>query len=141
MKSISKIKNLKTEFSTRNATNFAESKVILGYLEAIGLNQALQRLGLAKAVNAIFPTHRMLQMLIIGWILGYERLFQFKSLQGDALIAQAVGGRVPHYTLLNKDLLRLGKAHVQVRWPQRSVPAIQAVRLTSLPLLGKRWRC
>jgi hypothetical protein len=28
--------------------------------------------------------------------LGYERLFHFRSLQGDALVAQAIGGRVPH---------------------------------------------
>lgn len=114
VKSTTKIIALKTEFSMRNATNFAGSKVILGFLETIGLNQALQRLGLAKAANAIFPTHRILQMLMIGWILGCERLFHFKSLQGDALIAQAVGGRVPHHTLLGKDLLRLGKAHDQV---------------------------
>ena len=111
MKSTTKIASLKTEFSMRNATNFAGSKVILGFLENIGLNQALQSLGLAKAANAIFPTHRILQMLIIGWILGCERLFHFKSLQGDALIAQALGSRVPHHTLLNKELLRLGKAH------------------------------
>lgn len=114
MKSTTKIALLKTEFSMRNATNFAGSKVILGFLETIRFNQALRKLGLAKAANAIFPTHHFLQLLIIGWILGRERLFHFKSLQGDALIAQAVGGRVPHYTLLGKDLLRLGKAHDQI---------------------------
>jgi len=58
---------------------------------------------MSNATNAIFPTHRILQYLIIGWILGCERLFHFQSLQGDALLAHAIGGRVPHHTLLNKD--------------------------------------
>jgi hypothetical protein len=98
----------------RNTTNFAGSKVILGFLETMRFNQALRTLGLAKAENAIFPTHRILQYLIIGWLLGCERLFHFRSLQGDALVAHALGGRVPHHTLLNKDLLRLGKARDQL---------------------------
>ncbi|WP_141505670.1 IS1380 family transposase [Paenibacillus luteus] len=111
MNSTTKIKSLKTEFSVRNATNFAGSKVILGFLEAIHLNQALQTLGLAKAANAIYPTHRIFQYLIIGWLLGCERLFHFDSLQEDALVKHALGGRLPHHTLLNKELLRLGAAH------------------------------
>ncbi|WP_138751404.1 IS1380 family transposase [Paenibacillus sinopodophylli] len=111
MNSTTKIKSLKTEFSVRNATNFAGSKVILGFLEAIHLNQALQTLGLAKAANAIYPTHRIFQYLIIGWLLGCERLFHFVWLQEDALVKHALGGRLPHHTLLNKELLRLGAAH------------------------------
>ncbi|TXK84021.1 hypothetical protein [Paenibacillus sp. N3.4] len=91
-------------------TNFAGSKVILGLIETIRFNQALRTLGLAKAANAISPTHCILQYLIIGWLLGCERLFHYRSLQGDALVAHALGDRVPHHTLLNKDLLRLGKA-------------------------------
>lgn len=114
MNSTTKITSLKTEFSMRNATNFAGSKVILTFLETIRFKQALRTLGLSKATNAIFPTHRILQYLIIGWLLGCERLFHFRSLQGDALVAHALGGRVPHHTLLNKDLLRLGKAHDQL---------------------------
>lgn len=98
----------------RNATNFAGSKVILTFLETIGLSQALKTLGFAKAANAVFPTHRILQYLIIGWLLGCERLFHFKSLQSDALVAHALGGRLPHHSLLSKELLRLGGNHLEL---------------------------
>lgn len=110
MKSTTKITRLKTEFSMKNATNFAGSKVILAFLETIGLDQAFESLGLAKAANAIFPTHRILQFLVIGWLIGCERLFHFKSLRQDALICHAIGGRLPHHSLLNKELLRFGKS-------------------------------
>jgi hypothetical protein len=107
---VGKITNLKTEFSMRNATNFAGSKVVLAFLETIGLSQAFQTLGLSKAANALFPTHLILQYLVIGWLLGCERLFHFKSLQQDALIRHALGGRLPHHTLLNKESLLFGKS-------------------------------
>jgi len=95
----------------RNATNFAGSKVMLAFLETIRLNHALKNLGFAKAANAIFPTHTILHYLIIGWLLGCERLFHFKSLQADALLQQTLGGRLPHHSLLGKELLRLGVSH------------------------------
>ena len=79
VKSTTKITNLKTEFSMKNATNFAGGKVILVFLETIGLSQSLQTLGLAKAVNAIFPTQRILLYLIIGWMMGCERLFHSRN--------------------------------------------------------------
>ena len=123
VKSTTKIMSLKTGFSMRKATNFAGSKVILAFLESIRFNQALRCLGQAKAMNAIFPTHRILQYLIIRWLLGCERLFHFKSLESDALVAHALGGRLPHHTLLNKDLLRLGQAHEQL------APALRTLNL------------
>jgi hypothetical protein len=114
VKFTTKITLLKTEFSMRNATNFAGGKVMLAFLETIRLNQALQTLGLAKAANAIFPTAHILQYLIIGWLLGCERLFHFKFLQGDALVRHALGGRLPHHSLLNKELLRFGASHEEL---------------------------
>jgi hypothetical protein len=98
----------------RNATNFAGSKVLLAFLEKIRLSQSLKTLGFAKATNAVFPTHRILQYLIIGWLLGCERVFHFKSLQADALVSHALGGRLPHHSLLNKELLRLGNVHQEL---------------------------
>ncbi|WP_182914242.1 IS1380 family transposase [Paenibacillus sp. 1011MAR3C5] len=123
MKSITKISNLKTEFSMRNATNFAGSKVVLAFLETIGLSQAFQTLGLSKAANALFPTHRILQYLVIGWLLGCERLYHFKSLRQDSLIRHALGGRLPHHTLLNKELLRFGKSQ------ESFIPKLRALNL------------
>lgn len=133
MKSNTKITNLKTEFSMRNATNFAGAKVILAFLETIRLNQALQTLGLAKAANAIFPTQHIIQYLIIGWLLGCERLFHFDSLQGDALVKHALGGRLPHHTLLNKELLRFGAAHGEL------APSLRKLNVDILAPMLPEW--
>lgn len=117
----------------RNATNFAGSKVVLAFLETIGLDRALHSLGFSKAANALFPTHCILQYLIIGWILGCERLFHFKSLQNDALIRHALGGRLPHHSLLNKELIRLGKSH------DECVPKLRALNRNIIaPALPQR---
>ena len=133
MKSTTKITSLKTEFSMRNATNFAGSKVVLAFLETIGLGQAFQTLGLSKAANALFPTHRILQYLIIGWMLGCERLFHFNSIQDDALVRHALGGRLPHHSLLNKELIRFGKSHHDF------APKLRAFNLSIItPALPKR---
>jgi hypothetical protein len=55
VKFTTKIANLITEFSMRNATKFAGSKVILAFLESIGLIQGLQTLGLPKAASLYSP--------------------------------------------------------------------------------------
>ncbi|MCK9905685.1 transposase, partial [Frankia sp. Cpl3] len=59
--------------------------------------------------NSLFPLFRILLYLIVGWILGCERLFHFRKLQNDALIRRFLGGRCPHHTLLYKELERLSK--------------------------------
>lgn len=123
MKFTTPITSLKTEFSMENATNVAGSKVILAFLETIGLYPSLQKLGLAKAANALFPTSRIFQYLIIGWLLGCERLFHFSSLQGDALLQHALGGRLPHHSLLSKEMLRFGVAHGEL------APALRKLNL------------
>ncbi|MDY8048236.1 hypothetical protein UY416_18255 [Paenibacillus polymyxa] len=42
------------------------------------------------------------------WILGCERLFHFRRWQKDSLLQRFLGGRCPHYSLLYKELDRLG---------------------------------
>src|SRR5690606_26215798 len=57
----------------------------------------------------LFPTYRILLYLIVGWMIGCERIFHFKKLQKDSLLRRFLGGRCPEYTLLYKELKRLGK--------------------------------
>ncbi|RCW50857.1 DDE family transposase [Paenibacillus prosopidis] len=109
MKFITKIANIKTEFSMRNATNIAGSKIMLAYLEKIKLAKAFHALGYAKSPNSVFPTYRILLYFIVGWMLGCERVFHFQRLQKDTLMRRFLGGRCPHHSLLYKELERLGK--------------------------------
>jgi hypothetical protein len=62
-----------------------------------------------KQSNSLFALHRILLYLIIGWILGCERLFHFRQYQHDSLIRRFLGGRCPHHSLLYKELDRLSK--------------------------------
>jgi hypothetical protein len=121
VKSITPVSKIKTEFSLQNATSIGGSKIFLEYLEKIKLSQALQRLSCIKAGNSLFPVHRILLYLIIGWILGCERLFHFRKLQHDPLIRRFLGGRCPHHSLLYKELGRLRKTCPNLRLDLRKL--------------------
>lgn len=91
----------------QNATSFGGVKIFLEYLEKIKLAKALRGLSCVKASNSLFPVYRILLYLIVGWMLGCERLFHFRKLQHDSLLKRFLGGRCPHHTLLYKELARL----------------------------------
>jgi len=110
VKSNTSISKMKTQFSLENATNYGGFKIFLAYLEKIKLAKALQCLPSAKASNSLFPVYRILLYLIIGWMLGCERLFHFRKLQHDSLVRRFLGGRCPHHSLLYKELVRLRKS-------------------------------
>lgn len=110
MKSTTPIHKIKTEFTLQNATSIGGSKIFLEYLEKINLDKALESLSCTKSGNSLFPMFRILLYLIIGWVLGCERLFHFRKLRFDALVRRFLGGRCPHHSLLYKELVRLGKS-------------------------------
>nr|WP_245864316.1 hypothetical protein [Paenibacillus donghaensis] len=108
MKSTTPIHKIKTEFSLPQATSIGGSKIFLDYLEKIKLGRVLQTLSGGKASNSLFPVHRILLYLIVGWVLGCERLFHFRRWQKDSLLRRFLGGRCPHHSLLYKEMNRLG---------------------------------
>jgi hypothetical protein len=110
VKSTTSINKIKSEFSLQNATHFGGFKIFLAYLEKIKLSQAMSGLSGGKAHNAIFPVQRILIYLLIGWMLGCQRIFHFRTLQHDALLLRFLGGRCPHHSLLYKELIRLGRS-------------------------------
>jgi hypothetical protein len=110
VKSTTPVSKIKTEFSLQNATNFGGVKIFLEYLEKIKLAKAFRRLSCTKASNSLFPVYRILLYLIVGWMLGCERLFHFRKLQHDSLIKRFLGGRCPHHSLLYKELARLSNS-------------------------------
>ncbi|MCP3793936.1 MULTISPECIES: IS1380 family transposase [Paenibacillus] len=121
MKSTTPIHKIKTEFSLDQSTSIGGSKIFLDYLEKIKLSQVLQILAGGKAHNALFSVHRILLYLIVGWVLGCERLFHFRRWQKDSLLQRFLGGRCPHHSLLYKELDRLGKTNPHVRMELRQV--------------------
>ncbi|WP_332306823.1 transposase [Thermobacillus composti] len=121
MKSTTPISKIKTEFSLQNATNFGGIKIFLEYLEKIKFAAALQRLSCMKANNSLFPVYRILLYLVVGWMLGCERLFHFRKLQQDSLLKRFLGGRCPHHSLLYKELSRLSKSHPNLLTELRSL--------------------
>jgi len=114
VKSTTLVSKIKSEFSLHNATSFGGVKVFLEYLEKIKLAEVMRSLSGSKSHNSIFPIHRILLYLIIGWMLGCERIFHFRKLQNDALLNRFLGGRCPHHSLLYKELGRLGRSCQQL---------------------------
>ena len=114
MKSTTPVSKIKSKFSLENATNFGGVKIFLAYLEKIKLAQALHSFSGSKALTSIFPTHLILLYLLVGWVLGCERIFHFRKLQHDALLSRFLSGRCPHHSLLYKDLRRLGRSCPQL---------------------------
>lgn len=121
MKSTTPVHKIKTEFSLPQATSVGGSHVFLAYLEKIKLAEALKSLFCGKAGNALFPVHRILPYLLVGWTLGCERLFHFRRLQHDSLLRLFLGGRCPHHSLLYKEWTRLGKSGPNVRLELRKM--------------------
>ncbi|MEB8638355.1 IS1380 family transposase [Bacillus cereus] len=121
MKSTTFINKIKTEFTLDHATSFGGFKIFLAYLEKIKLAKAFQCLPSVKAGNALFPVYRILLYLIVGWVLGCERLFHFRKLQHDSLIRRFLGGRCPHHSLLYKELVRLRKTCPNLRMDLRRI--------------------
>ncbi len=121
MKSTTSVGKIKTEFSLENATRFGGVKIFLEYLEKIRLSQALCGLSCVKAHNSLFPVYRILLYLIVGWMLGCERLFHFRKLQHDSLLKRFLGGRCPHHTLLYKELIRMRTSCPHLRLELRTL--------------------
>src|SRR5690606_11347139 len=114
VKSTTPISKIKTEFSLQNATSFGGIKIFLAYLEKIKISDAMRNLSGGKARNSVFPVYRILLYFVLGWMLGCERIFHFRKLQHDALLKRFLGGRCPQYSLLYKELERLGRSCPQL---------------------------
>ncbi|WP_342477619.1 IS1380 family transposase [Paenibacillus sp. FSL H7-0350] len=136
MKSTTSISKIKTEFSLTQSTSIGGSKIFLNYLEKIKLRQVLHTVSGDKARNARFSMHHILLYLIVGWVLGYERLFHFRRWQKDSLLQRFLGGRCPHHSLLYKELARLAKMnpHIQTQLRLVNLEVIRPVLPSTLIL-------
>lgn len=121
MNSNTSFNKIKTIFSLKNSTTFGGSKIFLSYLETIKLSEALQNLNCMKSANSLFPFHKIVLYLMIGWTLGCERIFHFRRLRHDSLIKRFLGGRCPHHTLLYKELGRLSQSNPTLNFDLRKL--------------------
>nr|WP_018759599.1 hypothetical protein [Paenibacillus terrigena] len=99
--------------STTLVSKIKTEKIFRAYLEKITLSEAMDNLSGGKARNSVFHIHRILLYLIVGWMLGCERIFRFRKLQHDALLNRFLGDRCPNHILLYKELVWLGRFCLQ----------------------------
>ncbi|MEK5266561.1 IS1380 family transposase [Weizmannia sp. FSL W8-0401] len=93
----------------KKSTNFSGLLPILQFLERMKIEQTFRDFDCLKKYNAKYPLSKIFIYLVIGWLSNCSRLSHFRTLQDDPLILAFMGEKCPHYTLLNKDLLRLEK--------------------------------
>ena len=86
MKSTTPISKIKNEFSLKMQPASADSKSSWHTLKKSSLPMLYRCLPGGKPATPLFPVYRILLYLIVGWMLGCERLFHFRKLQHDSLI-------------------------------------------------------
>ncbi|MED4346474.1 IS1380 family transposase [Heyndrickxia coagulans] len=109
MNYITSVSKIKYAFRLKKSTNFSGLLPILQFLERMKIEQTFRDFDCLKKYNAKYPLSKIFIYLVIGWLSNCSRLSHFRTLQDDPLILAFMGEKCPHYTLLNKDLLRLEK--------------------------------
>jgi len=96
------------EFSLPRATMFGGANLLLDYLEAVGLRRILDEcVSVHKRPDSAYSMADVLTVLVVGWMLGLERIFHFQDIERDPLLTLKLGlNKLPDHTLLYKDLAR-----------------------------------
>ena len=100
-------------FNLEGATPFGGSNLLIDYGTHLGLWDALRQAlqPVEKRPNARFRLADTAAVLLVGRILGLERLSSFDLLEPDPLVCLKLGlPKLPDFTLLYRDLDRLGTA-------------------------------
>lgn len=99
---------IREEFTLPQATLYGGAAVLLDYQERIGLRNLFSRhLPMSKRSDSLYTLPDICTILVIGHLLGKERLFHFEDLEEDPLLALKLGlPKLPDHTVLNKDLHR-----------------------------------
>jgi hypothetical protein len=98
-------------FNLEGATPFGGSNLLIDYGTHLGLWDALRDAlqPVEKRPNARFRLADTAAVLLVGRILGLERISAFDLIEEDSLLRLKFGlPKLPDYTLLYKDLARLG---------------------------------
>ncbi len=99
-------KNIKEEFTLKNATLYGGYNLFSDYLACNGLDRLLeQQLTGMKAAWATYEMPTVCRTLIDGYSLGLRNIYQFEGIENDPLLCAKRGmDKLPDQTVLRKDL-------------------------------------
>ena len=99
-------KNIKEEFTLKNATLYGGYNLFSDYLACNGLDRLLeQQLTGMKAHWATYEMPTVCRTLIDGYSLGLRNIYQFEGIENDPLLCAKRGmEKLPDQTVLRKDL-------------------------------------
>jgi len=99
-------KNIKEEFTLKNATLYGGYNLFSDYLACNGLDRLLeQQLTGMKAPWATYEMPTVCRTLIDGYSLGLRNIYQFEGIENDPLLCAKRGmEKLPDQTVLRKDL-------------------------------------
>ena len=99
-------KNVKEEFTLKNATLYGGYNLFSDYLASNGLDRLLeQQLSGMKAPWATYEMPTVCRTLIDGYSLGLKNIYHFEDIENDPLLCAKRGmEKLPDQTVLRKDL-------------------------------------
>jgi len=119
-------KNIKEEFTLKNATIYGGYNIYSDYVSINGLDRLIeQELAGMKAPWATYDMPTVCRTLIDGYVLGLKNIYQFEGIENDPLLSAKRGiEKLPDQTVLRKDLNNQFKIDEDVNRLRR-VKAIQ----------------
>lgn len=101
-----------TRFDLHSATAFGGSAGLIDFVLQTRIDKVFRSKELNKRKDALFQTDDVALTIILGSLLGQERIFHFEDMEHDPLLTLKLGlPKLPDTTLLYKDLIkRLGSS-------------------------------
>lgn len=113
-----------TRFDLNAATAFGGSVGLIDFVLKSGIRNHFRTKGLHKRKDARYQMDDIALTLLLGHLLGQERISHFEDIEQDPLLSLKLAlPKLPDFTLLYEDLKRLGKSSnfESVRSAQRQV--------------------
>ncbi len=95
------------KFDQDNITPFGGVSIILDMLNHLSIRSRFEKMSIQKAPWATFSLARSLLVLIIGYMLGMQRILHIKILEEDPILCRLLGlSKLPSFKNLYRDLDR-----------------------------------
>ena len=98
-----------TRFDLQSTTAYGGSSSLIDFVLGTGIDKFFQVAGLRKRKDAKFHTEDIVLTMVLGSLLGQERIFHFEDIEQDPLLRLKLNlPKLPDTTLLYKELPRIG---------------------------------
>ncbi|MDA3844836.1 MAG: transposase, partial [Candidatus Kapabacteria bacterium] len=99
-----KKQSIQTSFTGGNLTNYSGIKVLYKFMRKLGVNEAINSLGIAVGHNAKYSTDLILTTLILGIQAGMNRLSKIEKFSYDPLLLKLIGlsAKISDSTIINR---------------------------------------